>query len=185
MFATEQCLLVLTHHPAVWHQAAQFLDQSAKLLTEKGVRNVISIRFSVPDRFQVFKSIVPRATSSSIGRFCVYLQDFQNLFLKIKIQLSGWHNNKTTLGTGIGSVILFHKFYAFWAAATPGYASTRHSCLFPWEFGLKPNGSLVRSVALCGCFYWCFTIVLVDILFKFLGCLFLMVCSCIWFSYVI
>lgn len=38
MFATEQCLLVLTHHPAVWHQAAQFLDQSAKVLAEKGVR---------------------------------------------------------------------------------------------------------------------------------------------------
>lgn len=38
MFATEQCLLVLTHHPAVWHQAAQYLDQSSKLLTEKGVR---------------------------------------------------------------------------------------------------------------------------------------------------
>uniref|UniRef100_A0A1I8PF42 Suppressor of forked domain-containing protein n=1 Tax=Stomoxys calcitrans TaxID=35570 RepID=A0A1I8PF42_STOCA len=36
MFATEQCLLVLTHHPAVWHQAAQFLDQSSKALTEKG-----------------------------------------------------------------------------------------------------------------------------------------------------
>ncbi|XP_037935570.1 protein suppressor of forked [Teleopsis dalmanni] len=36
MFATEQCLLVLTHHPAVWHQAAQFLDQSAKVLAEKG-----------------------------------------------------------------------------------------------------------------------------------------------------
>lgn len=36
MFATEQCLLVLTHHPAVWHQAAQLLDQSSKLLTEKG-----------------------------------------------------------------------------------------------------------------------------------------------------
>lgn len=39
MFGTEQCLLVLTHHPAVWHQAAQYLDQSSKLLTEKGVRN--------------------------------------------------------------------------------------------------------------------------------------------------
>lgn len=39
MFATEQCLLVLNHHPAVWHQAAQYLDQSSKLLTEKGVRN--------------------------------------------------------------------------------------------------------------------------------------------------
>ncbi|XP_005184856.1 protein suppressor of forked [Musca domestica] len=36
MFATEQCLLVLTHHPAVWHQAAQFLDQSSKALTDKG-----------------------------------------------------------------------------------------------------------------------------------------------------
>ncbi|KRK05040.1 protein suppressor of forked isoform X1 [Drosophila yakuba] len=36
MFATEQCLLVLTHHPAVWHQASQFLDTSARVLTEKG-----------------------------------------------------------------------------------------------------------------------------------------------------
>lgn len=36
MFATEECLLVLTHHPAVWHQAAQFLDQSSKILAEKG-----------------------------------------------------------------------------------------------------------------------------------------------------
>ncbi|XP_065364835.1 protein suppressor of forked [Calliphora vicina] len=36
MFATEQCLLVLTHHPAVWHQAAQFLDQSSKALADKG-----------------------------------------------------------------------------------------------------------------------------------------------------
>lgn len=38
MFATEQCLLVLTHHPAVWHQAAQYLDQSSKNFMEKGVR---------------------------------------------------------------------------------------------------------------------------------------------------
>lgn len=45
MFATEQCLLVLNHHPAVWHQAAQYLDQSSKLLTEKGVR--ISINFCI------------------------------------------------------------------------------------------------------------------------------------------
>lgn len=46
MFATEQCLLVLTHHPAVWHQAAQYLDQSSKLLTEKGVRILNSFRDS-------------------------------------------------------------------------------------------------------------------------------------------
>ncbi|XP_063836626.1 protein suppressor of forked [Ostrinia nubilalis] len=39
MFAIEQCLLCLAHHPDVWHQAAQFLDHSAKLLTEKGDSN--------------------------------------------------------------------------------------------------------------------------------------------------
>lgn len=47
MFATEQCLLVLTHHPAVWHQAAQYLDQSSKLLTEKGVRILHSFRNTI------------------------------------------------------------------------------------------------------------------------------------------
>jgi len=38
MFATEQCLLVLSHHPDVWIMAAQYLDQTAKHLTEKAVR---------------------------------------------------------------------------------------------------------------------------------------------------
>lgn len=37
MFAVEQCLLCLAHHPDVWYQAAQFLDHSAKLLHEKAV----------------------------------------------------------------------------------------------------------------------------------------------------
>ena len=46
MFATEQCLLVLTHHPAVWHQAAQFLDQSSKALADKGVRIVFLYKIS-------------------------------------------------------------------------------------------------------------------------------------------
>ncbi|KAK0086162.1 hypothetical protein PV325_003667 [Microctonus aethiopoides] len=35
MFAIEQCLLCLGHHPAVWHQAAHFLEQNSKILTEK------------------------------------------------------------------------------------------------------------------------------------------------------
>lgn len=46
MFATEQCLLVLTHHPAVWHQAAQFLDHSSKALADKGVRIVFLYKIS-------------------------------------------------------------------------------------------------------------------------------------------
>ena len=36
MFAIEQCLLCLGHHPAVWYQAAHFLESSSKILTEKG-----------------------------------------------------------------------------------------------------------------------------------------------------
>ncbi|XP_066998910.2 protein suppressor of forked isoform X2 [Anabrus simplex] len=36
MFAFEQCLLCLGHHPDIWYEAAQFLEQSSKLLTEKG-----------------------------------------------------------------------------------------------------------------------------------------------------
>lgn len=47
MFATEQCLLVLYHHPRIWHSAAQYLDQSSKLLAEKGVRIlIINFHFS-------------------------------------------------------------------------------------------------------------------------------------------
>lgn len=37
MFATEQCLLVLCHHPDIWIMASQYLDQTAKHLTEKAV----------------------------------------------------------------------------------------------------------------------------------------------------
>uniref|UniRef100_UPI00358F54D8 cleavage stimulation factor subunit 3 isoform X2 n=1 Tax=Myxine glutinosa TaxID=7769 RepID=UPI00358F54D8 len=36
MFAYEQCLLVLGHHPDIWYEAAQFLEQSSKVLSEKG-----------------------------------------------------------------------------------------------------------------------------------------------------
>lgn len=54
MFATEQCLLVLTHHPAVWHQAAQYLDQSSKLLTEKGVRMIYCFHLCCPQQLQRF-----------------------------------------------------------------------------------------------------------------------------------
>lgn len=52
MFAIEQCLLVLTHHPAVWHQAAQFLDHSSKALNEKGVRKTsLLLRISFENQF--------------------------------------------------------------------------------------------------------------------------------------
>ena len=37
MFAYEQCLLCLAYHPDVWIEAASYLEQSSKILTEKGV----------------------------------------------------------------------------------------------------------------------------------------------------
>ncbi|XP_036595701.1 cleavage stimulation factor subunit 3-like [Trichosurus vulpecula] len=36
MFAYEQCLLVLGHHADIWYEAAQYLEQTSKLLCEKG-----------------------------------------------------------------------------------------------------------------------------------------------------
>lgn len=45
MFAYEQCLLVLGHHPDIWYEAAQYLEQSSKLLAEKGVKNIPSLTF--------------------------------------------------------------------------------------------------------------------------------------------
>lgn len=38
MFAFDQALLCMTHHPDFWYEAAQFLDGSSKILLEKGVR---------------------------------------------------------------------------------------------------------------------------------------------------
>jgi len=38
MFAYEQCLLVLGYHPDVWIEAANYLEHSSQILTEKGVR---------------------------------------------------------------------------------------------------------------------------------------------------
>ena len=37
MFAYEQCLLCLSHHPDIWIEAALYLEQASKLLAEKGV----------------------------------------------------------------------------------------------------------------------------------------------------
>jgi cleavage stimulation factor subunit 3 len=37
MFAYEQCLLCLGHHPNIWYEAAVYLQDSSKALAEKGV----------------------------------------------------------------------------------------------------------------------------------------------------
>lgn len=51
MFATEQCLLVLSHHPDTWIMAAQYLDQTAKHLTEKAVRIPTPMRVLTDETF--------------------------------------------------------------------------------------------------------------------------------------
>ncbi|XP_013416686.1 cleavage stimulation factor subunit 3 isoform X2 [Lingula anatina] len=39
MFAYEQCLLCLGYHPDVWYEAASYLSETSKILTEKGDQN--------------------------------------------------------------------------------------------------------------------------------------------------
>lgn len=69
MFATEQCLLVLTHHPAVWHQASQFLDTSARVLTEKGVRVLPTIVFPFKQIIEWILAFAPPAKARIKNEF--------------------------------------------------------------------------------------------------------------------
>jgi len=46
MFAYEQALLCLGHHPDIWIEGAAFLQETSKVLTEKGV----SIYVCVPKK---------------------------------------------------------------------------------------------------------------------------------------
>lgn len=48
MFAFEQCLLCLGHHADFWYEAAQFLEQSSAVLTEKGVSSEKEMRDNNP-----------------------------------------------------------------------------------------------------------------------------------------
>ncbi|CAG9770173.1 unnamed protein product [Ceutorhynchus assimilis] len=62
IFALEQCLLCMGHHPDIWYQAAQFLELSSKILAEKGDINASKL-FS-EEAAHVFE----RATSSLLNR---------------------------------------------------------------------------------------------------------------------
>ncbi|XP_076256527.1 cleavage stimulation factor subunit su(f) isoform X2 [Rhynchophorus ferrugineus] len=62
IFALEQCLLCLGHHPDIWYQAAQFLEHSSKILAEKGDVNA-SKHFS-----EEAANVFERATSSLLSK---------------------------------------------------------------------------------------------------------------------
>lgn len=36
MFAYEQCILCLGHHPDVWYEYASYLDENSKIMADKG-----------------------------------------------------------------------------------------------------------------------------------------------------
>ncbi|KAG5881074.1 hypothetical protein JTB14_020404 [Gonioctena quinquepunctata] len=62
VFALEQCLLCLGHHPDVWYQAAQFLELSCKILAEKGDVNASKL-FS-----EEAANMFERATSTLLSK---------------------------------------------------------------------------------------------------------------------
>ncbi len=39
VFAYEQCLLCLGHHPDIWYEYASYLEENSKLMAEKGDMN--------------------------------------------------------------------------------------------------------------------------------------------------
>ncbi|KAK9876432.1 hypothetical protein WA026_012745 [Henosepilachna vigintioctopunctata] len=62
VFALEQCLLCLGHHPDIWYQTAQFLEYSCKILAEKGDVNASKL-FS-----EEAANIFERATSTLLSK---------------------------------------------------------------------------------------------------------------------
>lgn len=62
VFALEQCLLCLGHHPDIWYQAAQFLEYSCKVLQEKGDVNAAKL-FS-----EEAANMFERATSTLLSK---------------------------------------------------------------------------------------------------------------------
>lgn len=120
MFATEQCLLVLNHHPAVWHQAAQYLDQSSKLLTEKGVRKsyyLCLMQSKCDDTMYVAESttaLICVVVTSNTNRFCIsfvlcvliswIIHRLQFYLIQIKI------DGETPLSTTIAIRLLNQKY---------------------------------------------------------------------------
>lgn len=66
MFAYEQCLLVLGHHPDIWYEAAQYLEQSSKLLAEKGVRRMLIAFFFFPYLIALTRCTVVNVLSNNI-----------------------------------------------------------------------------------------------------------------------
>lgn len=68
MFAYEQCLLVLGHHPDIWYEAAQYLEQSSKLLAEKGVRD--EERQTLGAKHKLLSSCPSVSSPSGIDSLC-------------------------------------------------------------------------------------------------------------------
>ncbi|MEQ2167086.1 Cleavage stimulation factor subunit 3 [Goodea atripinnis] len=69
MFAYEQCLLVLGHHPDIWYEAAQYLEQSSKLLAEKGSRMKYEKVHSIYNKLLAIEDIDPTLVYTQYMKF--------------------------------------------------------------------------------------------------------------------
>ena len=82
MFAYEQCLLCLGHHPNIWHEAALFLQDSAKILADKGDVDASKMFLDQAEAFY------ERATSGVL-KTCMLLHfafaEFQEQQMKVNI----------------------------------------------------------------------------------------------------
>ena len=79
MFAYEQCLLCLGHHPHIWYEAATFLQESAKTLQEKG--DVDSSRMFTEQASALYERAVTGVLSKCMLIYFTYA-DFEEQNMK-------------------------------------------------------------------------------------------------------
>ena len=65
MFAYEQCLLCMGHHPNIWHEAAAFLQESSRMLQEKG--DVDSSKMFLEQASALYERATSTSSSSGGG----------------------------------------------------------------------------------------------------------------------
>nr|XP_020012933.1 cleavage stimulation factor subunit 3 isoform X2 [Castor canadensis] len=132
MFAYEQCLLVLGHHPDIWYEAAQYLEQSSKLLAEKGSRMKYEKVHSIYNRLLSIEDIDPTL---------VYIQ-----YMKFARRAEGIKSGRMIFKKAREDTRTRHHVYVT-AALMEYYCSKDKSVAFKiFELGLKKYGDIPEYV---------------------------------------
>ncbi|KAJ8314575.1 hypothetical protein KUTeg_006725 [Tegillarca granosa] len=132
MFAYEQCLLCLGHHPDIWYEAASYLEQSSKILTEKGGRMKYEKVHNIYKRLIAVTDIDPTLGYVQYMKFARRAEGIKSARLVFKMARE---DNRT-------------KFQVFVAASLMEYYCSKEKtvALKIFELGLKKYGGIPEYV---------------------------------------